>query len=257
MPRALLILIVAAALSFSPDVIGQPEVAALSPIRVPGELAGRWVLVQTTTTVSRVVSIGRVRTTTRAVMFYDLEDDGSSLNGHGTLCEVDVQTGSPFVYTELPSALVRVLNAPVLSASVDAAGTFLQPRSYSVLGVELDDPRVDELPQEPDDPRVIDCDGDGNPGGTVRISGIVSGEVYVAQRSWSELEGRVTSPDTIEGQVRFDEDQVILGASRRILRSGPPTEPDDDPERNWFRLVRLADGADCVDALAYAESLED
>ncbi len=256
MYRSLLILLAGAALTVASPLRAQDD-GALNTPRAAGEFNGRWALVQATTTVSRVVGVGRVRTTTTAVMYYDLEDDGALISGEGALCDVHLHTGSPFIRTVLPSALVSVLEAPRLRASVDSYGEFVQPRSYALLGVELEDRAGESLPTDPDDPRIVDCDGDGHPGGTVQISGIVSGEVYFAQRSWSELEGHRTTPNAFEGRVRFDEEQVILGASRRALRSGPPTEPADDPDQNWFHLVRLADGAGCAEALGYAESVTD
>ena len=70
-----------------------------------------------------------------------------------------------------------------------------------------------------------DDDHDGHPGVTVRIGGLIDGEVYLVQRGWSEFAGTAYDADTIRGDVRFDQDQEILGATRRAA------EPASDAPR--------------------------
>ena len=83
---------------------------------------------------------------------------------------------------------------------------------------------------------------------TIKVSGIVSGDIRVVQRSWTELESTSVSTDRIEGNVRFGNEQVILDATASMLKTPPNATPE--PSRSRFRLVRLAKGASCSDALA-------
>ncbi len=216
-----------------------------------GPYAGRWALQQVTTTVAEVPVVGKVYATTTAVSIHKLKHKGERLRGKGRLCKLDLDSGSAFVKTVMPPALLKALPAPRVDAIVRDEGgrlTFSQPRQTIVLGAKLDNPEGDTLPRLIGDPRVFDQDEDGEPAVTVRISGIVSGDMRVVQRSWTELTGERVGHDRIEGSVRFGNEQVILDATASTLKSPPPSSPD--LTRSRFKLVRLPDKATCSDALA-------
>lgn len=218
------------------------------------DLSGRWVQRQDTTTVSRIATIGRVRSTTTSVILYDLRHDGASLSGQGRVCDVRIVSDPSFVGTTLPDALVRAMPAPLLDARLVRSGSAVlleQPETWTVLGADLDAPSSDPLPESAADPRVCDPDGDGNPGVTVRIDGIVDGEVYLVQRGWSRLRGEL-GDGAIRGEVRFGQEQVVLDASRRVLRSQPPTEPASGPGDNTFVMAPLDASAGCREAVEAA-----
>jgi hypothetical protein len=104
-----------------------------------------------------------------------------------------------------------------------------------------------ELPEEPDDPRVVDQDGDGHPGVTVYMNLPVFGqlEMYVVQAAHSRLSGQVTD-GRIEGSVdipRFD--QRTLGASMKVFAKTLPTRVL--PGRSTFRIIPDP-GRKCADA---------
>jgi len=121
--------------------------------------------------------------------------------------------------------------------------------SLDVVGATLTNADADALPTDADDLRVSDPDRDGNPGVTVLVRGMVDGEVYVVQRGRSSLRTSFVSSDRIEGVVDWSAEQNVLGASARVLRNPPPTEPDPDPTRNRFVAVRLDAGATCTSVL--------
>ncbi len=102
------------------------------------------------------------------------------------------------------------------------------------------------LPEEPDDPGVVDTDGDDQPGVTVFIDNdFVSGEVYIAQRSVTALRGDFVDADTATGPIDTETESNTLDASNALLRlQGPGNEPQ--PDKSFFVLMRIDPGLDCA-----------
>ena len=102
------------------------------------------------------------------------------------------------------------------------------------------------LPEEPDDPGVVDMDDDGNPGVTVFIdNAIVSGQVYIAQRSTTTLRGSWVDADTATGPFETVTESNTLDASNALLRlQGPGNEPQ--PDKSFFVLMRIEPTLDCA-----------
>lgn len=213
------------------------------------DLSGRWVMLLRTVTTSEVAVLGEVRATTEAVVIYDLEQEGDVLRGSGQICGLSVDSGTRMVRTLLPPAFVKAQPTPRLDARIVERGGQLrleQRRTWTVLGAQLRAPRTEPLPTQASDARVLDQDQDGKPGVTVRVDGLVEGEVYVAQRSWSDWVGEVRSPSLIQGRVRFDQEQVVLGATSELLKEPPLATPD--LRRSSLVLQRLEPGATCAQA---------
>ncbi len=101
----------------------------------------------------------------------------------------------------------------------------------------------DMVPASADDERVVDQDGDGNPGVTfpvVTTSGLEICEVYVAQRIRAGLEGRVRNARRIDGDALTGTDKAVLAASTGLCASGDVVP---NMAGNTFSLVRI-DGVD-------------
>lgn len=125
-----------------------------------------------------------------------------------------------------------------------------------VLGARLDDPLRDLLPEDPDDPRVTDPDGDGHPGVTVNVRGFVSGQVYLVQRLVRGFRGTSRSDGTLAGTVTGTGDQVVIAASNAILKTFTPKfEHNPDPKRNTFVWVPVAEGTTCETVVAGRDRL--
>jgi hypothetical protein len=227
-------------------------VALSSPARA-GDFDGRWVLVQSTTTVAEVPIAGRIYATTTAVSVHDVVSTETRMRGGGSLCSVDVDSGTAFVKTILPPALRRVLPTPTIDASLSTKRgklAFFQSSPKVVLGARL--ARIDDpLPTRADDARVVDQDGDGAPGVTVRVEGIASGDVHVVQRSWATLDGNLLVDGTFGGLVRHGLSQSVIGATSSFLRDPPNATPV--ASRSWFRLGRVERAAGCAEAAKLAK----
>jgi hypothetical protein len=219
-------------------------------------LSGIWVMAQRTTNVARVPVVGEIYATSEIITLHPLHHERDRLFGTGRLCGMELDSGSRWVSTSLLPAAQARLPQPVVDArlGLDGAGnvTLRQDRRVVVVGARLHNPNFDPLPRLPSDPAVFDEDRDGRPGMTVQIGGIVPGRIYVAQRSWTELSGRMVARDGFAGQLRFGNEQVILHATSQRLRTPPPTRPV--LAHSWFRMQRLSDGADCNMAKAVARS---
>ena len=210
------------------------------------DLSGQWAVEQTNTAHSQVPVVGTLTSTTTAKLLVDIEQQGANLRLHSTTCSVDIEDATTLVRTILPDRFVNSIPSTTRRGRlVDDNGHFeLQlPRNYMVHGARFDDIREEAMPDDDSDPRVEDQDGDGNPGVTVKIEGIVSGDIYVVQRSWDAWRGRIENPDTITGVLHWGVEQSILGASTRFLRIQPKTQADEDPTQNPFSMRRL-DGGD-------------
>lgn len=230
----------------SNDAHGAPEGSETAMIAGPA-LDGTWAQMLVTTTTSRVPVLGEVRSTTSALLLMHVSQDGHDLSITRQVCAIDVNTGASVVRTEVPSAFVRAIpvsreRARILETST---GHTLAGWRFSEQ-VGLRGLSASETMPDAGDERYVDTDNDGNPGVTVRVRGLVSGEVYVAQRAITELRATRVTADAIDGEVDWTAEQVVLGASNRLLRNeNPETAPAPGYAGNYFRTLRVADSATC------------
>jgi hypothetical protein len=124
-------------------------------------------------------------------------------------------------------------------------------------GVHLTDPLGESMPSGPDDPRVYDQDNDGNPGLTVEVSGIVSGQTYIIQRDISSMEGFVLSQDRAEGLVSFTAEFIAVGATSAILMQMNDYQTWTDPvaENSYVIFQRIDPSWTCADIMANKDTL--
>jgi hypothetical protein len=216
--------------------------------RAEVELSGTYIYFQETVSKTKMPILADVVARTRAISVQTLKHDKNWLRGTGDLCDVQMTTSSSLVKTELPPAFRKAIAKVRTNARLRREGErldYYQPEQTLVLGAELDDPETEQLPNRPDDPRVIDSDKDGKPGVTVSVSGIVSGDIYLVQRSTSTLRGTAT-PGGFVGKITFTNEQRVLGATSKVLKRDPDAQPD--PSRSRFRLHKVADGITCTEA---------
>jgi len=104
----------------------------------------------------------------------------------------------------------------------------------------------DTLPDTADHPAVYDWDEDGKIGATVLIDLPLFQpfEIYIAQVSHLELQGRVISPEHIAGKILVHrQDRETLGASAALFDRDIPSHPL--PGASTFSMVRVPDGTGC------------
>jgi hypothetical protein len=178
----------------------------------------------------------------------EVDQRGADLLLRERVCDLRTSSPTPLVDTRYPAAFLRAISGGTREARLvrrDDVVTYVQPKRWEAKGARLGDAASDPLPREPADPRVVDADRDGHPGLTVRIGGLVSGDLRVVSRGWTALRGELVAPGRIEGRVRWRTEQRILQSTNGLLSHQPNPTPHPDPDRSWFRMVRLPDGAGC------------
>lgn len=193
---------------------------------------------------------GEVSRASYVVQWVDIEQDGSVLTMRDRYCLTFVDDGTLLVSTEIPTAFMEALRPTARTANLsgqEGKVRFIQDQYLEVRGALLENPGTDELPTAPDDPRVLDQDGDGNPGMTVsvKILGIMEGQTYIVQRVQYALSGIVVAPDRIEGTITWSDEQTVLEATNPLLKVDTIGYPDPDPAKHIFVMIRLQESLTC------------
>ena len=220
----------------------------------PPDLSGTWAQLQVTRTVSRVPVLGELIGTTRAVLRLQIQQRGERLLWREQVCALELGSGSDRVTLSVSPAFLRAVSGSRRRGRLErneGRWRVALPRHTVVHGAALANPTSDPLPLTADDPRVRDADGDGRPGLTVRVRGLVMGELFVVQRDWSALRSRpLTRPDRFDGLIRWGSDQRVLDATSALLRRRGASTPHSDASRHWFRTRRVSASSTCADILA-------
>ncbi len=220
------------------------------------DLTGTWAQVVVHRSLSAIPVVGDVASETTTRLLVTLSQQGDEVRASAKVCGMRIE-GSKLVRTSIPPALLRAMPEQRWQSKVSATEGRLALAPWArwdVLGARLQEPSRDALPTEANDARVFDQDGDGKPGVTVAVRGMIDGEIFVTQKGWSELRPDRVTADSISGSVRWRQTQTILGASSRFLSSGPETRPDPKPEANWFSARRVEAGASCAEVSALPAS---
>jgi hypothetical protein len=230
-------------------------------VDIPADFSGTYASLQISAHYSNVPMIGDVQYRNVALCRLSIAQQGAQLTVDTEICSLESESDTDLVQTVFPDAFVRSLPVTRRPAAVMPATDgyrFYAPRFYEVRGVDLADPERDPLPTDPSDPRIQDPDGDNHPGLTVRITGIVDGEVYVIQRTWSVMDGMAPQAGEIQaisGLIAWGDEQVVLGADNPVLESPREGYTDPVPENSHFNMKRVAAGKSCADIVAERDVL--
>lgn len=220
------------------------EAASLLP---PGaeDLAGRWahfdvVAYDDPLMKTLIISTG----------FADLEvrDDGQLWNTQ-RFCHADMGNDQGIEVT-MPDAATRAIvpvDTPVEVTLEDGRLRVVRPATPTPIGIDLEDPADTELPTDPNDPRIVDDDGDGNPGVTahIKVAEGIEGDLYLARREIFSYDVVQESPDRFVGSITDDSEQLLLGASNPVFLAESNWVQHPDPERNPVIWQRVDDDWDC------------
>lgn len=143
---------------------------------------------------------------------------------------------------------IKPVATPVTVTDEDGTLHVSRPATPTGIGIELADPANDELPTDVTDPRIVDADGDGNPGvtSTVKVSDALQGEIYLARREIFAYDLTQRTPDRLTGTITDRSEQLILGASNPAFLTPAQWKQLDDPERNPVIWQRVDDDTDCA-----------
>lgn len=231
---------------------------ALAHAKALPNLRGRWAQVQVITSLVDVPFKGQSEAKVVSIALLDVEQEEEDIEIVETVCGIESDGPTKVLQTQYPDRFAQALSGWARHARLrwqDGRWRYFEARTYRSSGVRLEDPETETLPDGPADPRVLDEDGDGHPGLTVRVEGWVTGEVYLVQRGWSELEGVVRSTEQIEGRVTWNSEQRVLEASSHMLQSTPPSRPHPASNKHYFRMTRVPRKATCEELLDHASGL--
>ena len=138
----------------------------------------------------------------------------------------------------------------------DGAWKIHRPATPTLIGID-GNPEL-PLSMNPNDPNIKDSDGDGKPGVTVSVKlfGLIKGELYIARREIFQNDVTLYSDGTLRGTVTDNSEQLVIGASIGILNV--PNNPDQwpDPGLSPLLLVPIPDEIDtCEELMANRDDL--
>lgn len=263
MPRLLVVLLAVALVAACGDDEPTPAPEAASPTTVapntvapvPGEeLVGRWAHYDVV-----AYEDGLLKTLIISYGFNDFSVVDGQLVDRGSFCSSEQRTDQP-IETSLSDAATQAIRPPSTPVEVDEVDGVLRirrPPTPTPVGIRLDDPFTESLPADPADPRIVDDDGDGNPGITVtiRVSDDLSGELYIARREIFAYEAFLTDPDTLTGTVTDDSEQLVIGASDPIFAAESSWVQHPDPAKSPIILRRVTADWDCERLAAERDAL--
>lgn len=148
---------------------------------------------------------------------------------------------------EATQAIVPVDVELEVSEEPDGRLRVVRPPTPTPIGIDLEDPANTPLPTDPNDPRITDDDGDGNPGVSARLilGEDLEGDLYIARREIFSYDVVQVDDDRFEGTITDDSEQLIIGASDPMLMTESAWVQNPDPERNPVIWIRVDDSWDC------------
>ena len=218
-----------------------PPLTGGSP-RVPRTWSGRWAHFDVVAYADPSMNTGIISTG-----FADLELRDGELWNQMTFCHADTVTDQPIEVSisDAATQAITPVATPVEVTEVDGELQLSRPPTPTPIGIRLEDPANESLPDDPNDPRIFDADGDGNPGvtSTVKVSDDLQGEIYLARREIFAYDVTQVDPDRLEGSITDSSEQLILGASNPALPDprpvGPGRRPGAEPGHLGARRRRL------------------
>ena len=213
----------------------EPSPTAPAPTTEPApllgqELIGRWahydvVAYEDDVLKTLIISYG----------FNDFTEVDGRIVDQSSFCFSEQRTDQP-IRTSLSDTATQAITPPPVALEIDVVDGVLRvqrPATPTPVGIRLDDPFNEALPTDPDDPRIVDDDGDGKPGLTVTIEVTpeLIGELYIARREIFAFEAFLTEPDVLTGVVTDNSEQLVIGASDPVFEMSPA---------NWRQYPDLA-----------------
>jgi len=230
-----------------------PSMAA----ELASQFEGTFALRRSVTTSQDIPMMGPSEIVTTSWGYAQVTFDGEDLwfTEHG--CHVESGGDSP-VEVDIPDAIARSIQPAAVKLKVWQEGETVywqRPETVTLLGVTLDDPKGDALPDDPSDNRVFDQDGDGNPGVTVKLAGFISGDLYVVQRTINTYRGTLIDTGVLTGSIEEFGEQSIMGSTNSMLEQDIPSEALNNPDDNVIKMVAVDAAIDCDTVVDLADTL--
>lgn len=183
--------------------------------------------------------VGHFEQMMRAVYLVESsQDDSGVLQEQWTACEIELTPllgMQPTVSQALLDGTYPVVTAQGLVNATRVGGDYVSGALAEIWGIAFDDPIHDLFPDNSEDSRIYDSDGDGHPAATLMFG--VFCDSYVAQRTISNYHGTFISPDRIEGTAVSATRQLVIDATQPLCEVDYETRPNS--ARNSFGRIRI------------------
>jgi hypothetical protein len=226
--------------------------APVAPV-APCDLTGRWLVTRREV----ATAIGAVEAA-HTWYYYELTQTGSQVTvAKGLHCGEDVRGVSSVAanvdYPKTwPAMMANEKDDGRAGTSMEASGSCAVSfaKHYDVAGATVSfytDPSqsLPTLAQRAmgSTPGWEDWDGDGQPGYTMNVTGLVTGQIYIVTRSWSQWSGTAAEhASTFTLPVDWDTEQDVLGINGPSLLSQATTGvKDNDASQHFATFARLGD----------------
>jgi hypothetical protein len=213
------------------------------------DLSGAWVARVAGAQIVNAPTVKPIHTENVFYMLVKISQNGTDLVLDGHYCDrTEINPSDAQVPVIVPDAWAHteklVHRTGILAIGADGLPVLTLPPSVEVAGAVLASP-TETLPTQASDPRVIDEDGDGNPGITVVLNGLsISGSIYTVQQQTTSISAIVVAPNRVEGSLTFTSLQNILASnpsSIATLYAMAKTTSDPDLCNSNFAMVKIAD----------------
>lgn len=232
--------------------------AGLTGALVP---AGRYASVQRLSTVLKLPPAGTESVSVNtALSLHDVTHVGGQVRVTSRTCAISQPklSGVEVVFTDKFVASIPEWTSTIsVAANGGGSYSFALAEGTVLFGVKLANPLTDPLPTKGDDPSVTDPDDDGKPGGTVKLVGLIQGEMYVVQRRSSGLQGTVNATTgAADGLLLGSVEQAMVGASSDLLLAFDlNAKKDPDASASTFSWRPVAADLTCAALQAQASTL--
>jgi hypothetical protein len=144
---------------------------------------------------------------------------------------------------------IKPRNHKVEVSLKDGRWHVFRPPTPSLLGINGDP--LKPLSKDRNDPNLTDPDGDGKPGVTVIINiwKIIKGEIYITRREIFTNYLTLNNDGTLNGFVKDDSEQFVLGASLKMLDQASNNFQHPSKGMNPILLVPISDEIDTLEEL--------
>lgn len=225
--------------------------------RLTERFIGTYAVLSTVTTVQTLPLIGESNTITHAYSLNTISrtDDGFGVSEKGCHVTSIPESGITTEISDVIPQSIPTTIHPIYIWEENGTLQWSRPEKTVLMGAMLDNPANDVLPTSADDSRVWDQDQDGKPGITVSVSGFISGDIYVVQRTINSYSGTITNDDNFEGLIHEHGEQNVLDATNPMLSQNIPTQPHTDPSLNTIQMIRVDTDTTCEQFIQQKESL--
>ena len=233
----------------------------------PGDpLVGTWgMLFQVSTVTHGLPIVGSQPANSANYVLVRMKQHGEKMRMDLKFCDIDMINFDPptdLAWMNFPSTYMPAMRISHQDFAIDSAapGTMFDTDALlDVRGAILADELVDHLPRFQDEgtplwSAVWDQDADNQPGLTVLMDGTLQAEIYNCQR-WGDVKhGKIYDLNHIGGLQSAHSEQYMLGANPAEVLYHSEVQMHEDPQRTYFRMMRLDDEATCDDVMLYKDT---